>query len=334
MDFAEEFRKKTAECEQIVRKYLPPVMGLQKTVIDAMDYSVLAGGKRLRPLLLMESYQLVKPDAERDRRLRPFADRLMASLEMIHTFSLCHDDLPCMDGDRYRRGRESTWYHFGEDMGTLAGDALSLFAFENVGRPFLSEEDQRTDPGSGPDGTDPKDPTENLAALSSSELSCLLRASALLARYAGIYGMLGGQTVDVEKTGKALSREELLFIYRLKTGALLSLPLMLGAVIGGAEEKTVSDLRKAGEDIGIAFQIRDDILDETSTDEVLGKPVGSDEENNKTTWVKLYGLEQAEKDVEQLSDRAMETFRQVPGTDPESLEFLLNLTDMLVSRKK
>ncbi len=321
-EFLLELDEKTRECDQIVSRQLPAAEGLQKTVLSAMRYSVEAGGKRIRPLLISECYALQQPDEERNRLLRPVTEAFMAAMEMIHTFSLCHDDLPCMDNDAYRRGRESTWYHFGEDMGTLAGDALSLYAFERIGEAYealLTAAKQENIPA------------ERLLTYSGDVLS----AMGLLAKCAGVYGMLGGQVVDVELTGKSLSEEQLSFIYRLKTGALIAGSMRIGALLGGADAETQQSLHEIGEKIGIAFQIQDDILDETSTTEVLGKPIHSDEENGKTTYVSLHGLAASEKEVERLSMEAAEALKsRAAQWDAAHLDFLLSLTEYLIHRKK
>ena len=321
-EFLLELDEKTKACDEIVRGRLPQEEGMQKTVLSAMRYSVEAGGKRIRPLLISECYALQKPDAERDRLLRPVMEAFMAGMEMIHTFSLCHDDLPCMDNDAYRRGRESTWYHFGEDMGTLAGDALSLYAFEAVGdaceKMLAAAEAENV-------------PAERLFRYSGAALS----AMRLLAGCSGVYGMLGGQVADVELTGRALTEEQLSFIYRLKTGALIAGSMRIGALLGGADAETQQSLHDIGEKIGIAFQIQDDILDETSTTEVLGKPIHSDEENGKTTYVSLHGLAASEKEVERLSMEAAEALKsRAAQWDAEHLDFLLLLTEYLIHRKK
>ncbi len=321
-EFLLELEEKTRVCDEIVRAQLPKEEGLQKTVLAAMRYSVEAGGKRIRPLLIFECCQLQKPDAERERLLRPVTEAFMAAMEMIHTFSLCHDDLPCMDNDAYRRGRESTWYHFGEDMGTLAGDALSLYAFERIGDAYeemLASAAQQNIPA------------ERLLTYSGNVLS----AMRLLAKCAGVYGMLGGQVADVELTGQALTEEQLDFIYRLKTGALIAGAMQLGALLGGGDAEVQQSLREIGEKIGIAFQIQDDILDETSTTEELGKPIHSDEENGKTTYVSLHGLAASEKEVERLSMEAAEALKsRAEQWDAAHLNFLLQLTEYLIHRKK
>ncbi|MGP1588574.1 MAG: polyprenyl synthetase family protein [Oribacterium sp.] len=308
-EFSLELRERTEECEAVLRRFLPREEGLQAQVIRAMNYSLLAGGKRLRPLLMHASYVLLMrtEDTGAERLLRAF----MAAMEMIHTFSLCHDDLPCMDGDRYRRGQESTWFRFGEDMGTLAGDALSLYAFQLVSGTFQRE----------------------LGAAERERLSGrFVRALFRLSESSGIDGMLGGQAVDVEKTGKPLTEAELLFIYRLKTGALCAGALEIGGMLAGASEQEVCLLREIGEQVGIAFQIQDDILDETSTEEELGKPIHSDAGNGKTTYVRLHGIEGAEQEVRRLSEEALSRLRALSPSENRRA-FLEELIRYLIHRK-
>ena len=269
--------------EETLASYLPGEEGLQKTVLEAMNYSFLAGGKRVRPRLMLEAYRLFGGGEE---AVAPF----MAAMEMIHTYSLVHDDLPAMDNDTLRRGKTTTWAKYGEDMGILAGDALLTYAFETAAKAFaMTKYPERA-----------------------------AKAIGVLANKAGIYGMAGGQSVDVELTGKGLTEDQMLFIYRLKTGALLEASLMIGGILAGASEEETGILERVGTCMGLAFQIRDDILDVTSTEEELGKPIGSDERNLKTTWVTMYGLEQAEKDVEKYTEEAAALLASLPG-DPAPL---------------
>ena len=298
--FKEKFRQAVAETEAVVYSYLPEETGHQKTIFEAMNYSVKAGGKRLRPLLMREVYRLFGGNGP---EIGPF----MAAMEMIHTSSLIHDDLPCMDNDEYRRGKLTTWKAYGYDMAVLAGDALMIYAFEVASKAFTM-------------GADPAQ---------------VGRAIGILAEKTGIYGMIGGQTVDVELTGKAVPREKLDFIYRLKTGALIEASMligssmMIGALLAGAEDAELEKVQKIASDVGIAFQIQDDILDVTSTQEELGKPVLSDEKNQKTTYVTLEGLEKAKQDVKEISDRAAGRLAGLPGKN----EFLYDIIEMLVNRK-
>ncbi len=295
MSFKETLNKKVTEAEKVITAYLPEEAGFQRTVIDAMNYSVQAGGKRLRPIFMKECYTLF---GGKGKVIEPF----MAAMEMIHTYSLVHDDLPAMDNDAYRRGRKTTHIMYGEAMGILAGDGLLNYAFETAIKAFTVDPDNRHIP----------------AALK------------ILAEKAGIYGMIGGQTVDVESEGLPLDREKLDFIYRLKTSALIEASMMIGAVLAGASEEQVARVEAAAADIGLAFQIQDDILDVTSTTEVLGKPIHSDEKNHKTTYVTLEGLDKASKDVEEISGRALDVLKTFPGRNT----FLEELVAYLIHREK
>lgn len=295
MEMREELKKRTGEVESIVDSYLPAEEGYQKTIFEAMNYSVRAGGKRLRPMLMEETYHLF---GGTEKAVEPF----MAAMEMIHTSSLIHDDLPCMDNDELRRGLPTTWKKFGYDMAVLAGDALMIYAFETASQAFAMTR--------YPDRA--------------------ARAIQVLAEKTGIYGMIGGQVVDVQLTGKPVPQEKLDFIYRLKTGALLEASMMIGAILGGASADEVKCVEEIASAVGLAFQIQDDILDVTSTSEALGKPVLSDEKNQKTTYVTLVGLEQAKKNVEEISARAVSLLKELPGNNA----FLENLIAMLVERKK
>lgn len=292
--FKETLRQATAEVQEVVESYLPAEEGHQKTIFEAMNYSVRAGGKRLRPLLMRETFRLFGGSGA---AIEPF----MAAIEMIHTSSLIHDDLPCMDNDEYRRGKLTTWKAYGYDMAVLAGDALMIYAFETAAKALSL-------------GADP---------------GRFGRAVGILAEKTGIYGMIGGQTVDVELTGKPIPREKLDFIYRLKTGALLEASMMIGALLGGADEAELAAVQSLAADVGLAFQIRDDILDVTSTQEILGKPVLSDEKNEKTTYVTIEGLKKARADVREISDRAVRTLDTLPGEK----EFLRQLIGALVYRE-
>lgn len=296
MNFKEERIGKITAIEQILKKYLPVKEGLQKEIMEAMEYSLLAGGKRLRPMLMRETYVLFGGDEE---LIEPF----MAAIEMIHTYSLVHDDLPAMDNDEYRRGRKTTHIVYGEAMGILAGDALLNYAFETAVRAFEV----------------------------APEKSLLIgKALKILADKAGIYGMVGGQVVDVASCGVGLDEGMLNFIYELKTGALIESSMMIGALLAGADTAELEKVQKIASDVGIAFQIQDDILDVTSTTEELGKPVHSDEKNEKTTYVTLKGLEKATADVEAISQEALDL---LAGLDREN-PYLTQLIQELIHRKK
>lgn len=298
MNFKEEIQRKAEQIEQILKQYLPEKEGEQAVIMEAMEYSLMAGGKRLRPMLMLEIYHLF---GGREKLIEPF----MAAIEMIHTYSLVHDDLPAMDNDAYRRGRKTTHIVYGEDMGILAGDALLNYAFETACRAF------------------------DLESTGSKRLG---RALQILAGKAGIYGMIGGQVVDVKESGHAVPEETLRFIYRLKTGALLEASMMIGAVLAEAGEETIKKTEQIARKIGVAFQIQDDILDVTGTMEELGKPLHSDEKNEKTTYVTLHGLEEAKRTVEVLTKQAIELLKEMDTED--SSVFLEQLLKSLVYRKK
>ena len=297
--FKQELKTRTAEIEQLIGTYLPEETGHQKTILEAMNYSMTAGGKRLRPMLMQEMCRLFTGCLLES--VIPF----MAAVEMIHTSSLVHDDLPCMDDDMMRRGKPSTWAEFGEDIGVLTGDALMMYAFETAASAFETSID--------PD-----------------ELSRIGRAMGILARKTGVYGMIGGQTVDVELAGGPIPKDKLDFIYRLKTGALIEASMLIGAVLGGAAEEDCKIVESLALKIGMAFQIQDDSLDVTGSQEVIGKPVNSDEKNKKTTYVTLEGLDKAKKDVEQISAEAIEELGKLPGNN----EFLEQLIHVLINRQK
>ena len=283
------------EVEQVIYPYLPAIEGNQKIVIDAMHYTFKAGGKRLRPMLMEETFRLFGGEG---KVVEPF----MAAIEMIHTYSLVHDDLPALDNDEYRRGRKTAHVVYGEDMAILAGDSLLNYAFETACKAFDVE---------GADATK------------------IGKAIRVLSQKPGIYGMIGGQVADVLWTGQQINEEQLLFIHRLKTSALIECAMMIGAILAGAEEEQVQAVELVARNIGIAFQIQDDILDVTSTTEELGKPVGSDEEQGKVTYVSIKGLEEAAKDVEAYTMEAIETLDALPYKN----EFLRELLLSLIHRK-
>ena len=296
MNFKEEYQNRIGSIENILKKYLPPQEGYQKIIMEAMEYSLMAGGKRLRPMLMKESYALFGGEGG---IIEPF----MAAIEMIHTYSLVHDDLPAMDNDEYRRGRKTTHVVYGEDMGILAGDALLNYAFETACRAF------------------------DIAPEESGRIGQALK---ILAGKAGIYGMIGGQVVDVKESGHILTGEMLDFIYRLKTSALIESSMMIGAVLAGAGAEDTEKMEQIARGIGLAFQIQDDILDVTSTTEVLGKPVHSDEKNEKTTFVTWKGLEGARQEVSRMTEEAVRALRAI---QPDG-GFLEELLKSLVYREK
>lgn len=300
-------QEKTLAIEEIIKGYLPEETGYQKTVLEAMNYSVVAGGKRLRPMLLQETYRMF---GGRDRIAEPF----MAAIEMIHTYSLVHDDLPSMDNDEYRRGRKTTWAVYGDAMGILAGDGLLNFAFETALNAFSMET------GSAESG------------MSAGRLQKLAEALKVLARKSGVYGMIGGQTADIEAEEQEteLSTEQLLFIHEHKTAALIQAAMMVGAILAGAEEAQVKAIEKCAYNIGIAFQIQDDVLDVIGDSKELGKKIGSDAQNHKQTYVTINGLKQSQEDVERLSREAVELLNCFDGEHA----FLEQLILKLIHRTK
>lgn len=296
--FMEELQQKVEHINDVLEKFLPVEEGQQRIIFEAMNYSVRAGGKRLRPILMEETYHMFGGSSA---VIEPF----MAAIEMIHTYSLVHDDLPAMDNDEYRRGKKTTHAVYGEAMGILAGDALLNLAYETAAKAFDMEvADTR-----------------------------VARAFAVLAKKAGVYGMVGGQVVDVESEKSddcSITREKLDFIYRLKTGALIESSMMIGAILAGASSDEVSRVEQIAAKLGLAFQIQDDVLDVTSTLEALGKPVGSDEKNNKATYVTFEGLDKAVSDVERISKEAEEQLDDLGYDDA----FLKELFEYLIHREK
>ena len=295
-NFKTELEQEVGFINDIIEKFLPDETGIDKKIKEAMNYSVNAGGKRIRPMLMLEVYKLC--GGNNFLEVYPF----MAALEFIHSYSLVHDDLPAMDNDDYRRGRLTTHKVFGEDFGILAGDGLLNHAYEIMAKALIEGE---------------------------GEIDKKAKAMEIIARKAGIYGMVGGQAVDVELTGKPLTEEQLDFIFRLKTGALIEAAFLAGGYLAGCDDETASKLEKAAALIGFAFQIRDDILDVTGSLEELGKPVFSDEKNNKTTYVTLYGLEKSEMDVESMSNEAVNIIKSIGNND-----FLEELVCNLINRDK
>lgn len=298
MEFYKQQMKKVELIERIIKQYLPKEEGYAKKVIEAMNYSVLAGGKRLRPMLMQETYCMFNGN---ETVIEPF----MAAIEMIHTYSLVHDDLPCMDNDEYRRGRKTTHAVYGEGMAVLAGDALLNYAFETACKAF--------------------EMTDNIQRVS--------KAISILSGKSGIYGMIGGQTADIlaeNLNAEDVTTELILYIHEHKTAALIQNAMMTGAVLAGAEEEAINIIKKIGYNIGIAFQIQDDILDITSTMQELGKPIGSDEKNHKVTYVTLNGIDKSKTNVEKMSKEAVNLLQKLPYKN----EFLEELILHLINRKK
>lgn len=289
-NFDNQMKKRVTEIKSIISSCLPEEEGFQRTLLEAVNYSMLVGGKKLRPLLMQQTYVMF---GGKSAVIKPF----MAAIEMIHTHSLIHDDLPAMDNDEYRRGRKTTHIVYGEAMAILAGDALLNLAYETAAKAFEME------PGNADVG----------------------RAFQILAGKTGIDGMIGGQSVDVEYVDQPLTEEQLYFIYKLKTSALIEASMMIGAVLAGASDEEVEKVAQIARNVGLAFQIQDDILDVTGEQEVLGKPINSDEKNKKTTYVTVKGLEQAQEDVARYSQEAIRLLEELPCENEFLRELILNL---------
>ena len=293
MDILKEMEYRAGDADRIIARYLPREEGYQKTIMEAVNYSVMAGGKRLRPILMAETYKLF---GGHSKALDPF----MAAIEMIHTYSLVHDDLPAMDNDMLRRGNPTTHAKFGEAMGVLAGDALLNYAFETAFKAFDLEPD-----------------TEKV-----------VKSLKILSDKAGIYGMIGGQVVDIEEEKQnGISRNRLDFLYEKKTACLIEAAMMIGAVLAGADENEVNEIEKIGHNIGIAFQIEDDILDVEGDQETVGKEIGQDIRNNKVTYVAFEGYERSKADIWKLTGEAVGILQGMPYQNKFLTALLYYLTD-------
>ena len=313
MNFRETLDSYVNHINELLDKTLDIKAGYADYLVDAMKYSVVGGGKRLRPLLMQECAKLFAPDAglsgetgrsDEAAKLPPELPYFMAAIEFIHSYSLVHDDMPCLDNDEFRRGRKTTHAKYGEATALLAGDGLLNHAFETAAKAFTVTDDPA---------------------------KCG-RAMQILSRQAGILGMIGGQAADVhvEKTGAEMNEDLLLFIHENKTAAMIESAMMIGACLAGADDKDLEKLSEAGSKIGLAFQIRDDILDIEGDFETFGKPIGSDESNGKLTYVSIYGLERSKEDVKKLSDEAIEILKGFPSRN----EFFEKLVQYLIDRDK
>lgn len=297
MNFKEELEQKVKIVDEIILKFSPSSIKNQELLSQSMNYSIKAGGKRIRPLLMHEIYAL---NNGKEEDIHYF----MTALELIHTFSLIHDDLPAIDNDDYRRGKLTNHKIYGDAIAILAGDALLNYAYELISKLLVN--------------TDQNNYTK------------IIKAFNILATKTGINGMIGGETCDVEneKNNSTLNKDQLMYIYENKTAALIQASLMIGGILAGLDENKINNLEQAGYNIGIAFQIQDDILDVIGNFEEIGKPVGSDEKNNKETYVTLYSLEESQEEVKRLSDEAIKLL------DLEEDTFLYNLIKSLIYRKK
>ena len=294
MDFSIELKKRTSFIEEHIKEYTPREIGYQKTLFEAMNYSYLSGGKRLRPILLMEAYKI---SGGRDENYLPFC----AALEMIHTYSLIHDDLPALDNDDLRRGRPTNHVVYGEAMAILAGDGLLNTAYEIMLENSLKLEK----PING------------------------IRASYEISKSAGINGMIGGQVVDIESENKQIDIDTLRFIHQNKTAELIMASVRAGAILAGCDDSTLEKLTIYSRNIGLSFQIVDDILDIEGNEDEIGKPIGSDVENNKSTYPSIYGLEESKKIAKKLTDEAIEEISKLDNS-----QFLIELAKYMYNRKK
>lgn len=294
MNFNCELKNRVNKIEQILNEYMPKEEGYQKKVFESMNYSLKAGGKRLRPILTLEACKIVGGEEED-------AIAFAVAIEMIHTYSLIHDDLPALDNDDLRRGRKTNHKVYGEAMAILAGDGLLNYAYEIMLKESIGK----------------KDPEKYLKAINE------------IAKSAGIYGMIGGQVVDIESEGKKIDMDKLDFIHMNKTAAIIIGCMRAGAIIGNATDKQLEDITKYAKNIGLSFQIVDDILDIVGDEAKLGKNVGSDIDNEKSTYPSLIGLEKSKEVANQLIKEAKASINQISKDNA----FLNGLAEYIVDRE-
>ena len=294
MEFKQALKHRANQVELLLKEYMPKEEGYQKTIMEAMNYSLSAGGKRLRPILTMEACNIVGGNVE---DAIPFA----MAIEMIHTYSLIHDDLPALDNDDLRRGKDTNHIVFGEDMAILAGDALLNYAFEVMLSNSIGKEN----------------PNKYLKAINE------------IAKTSGIYGMIGGQVVDIQSENKKISKESLDYIHNNKTAAIIVGCMRAGAIIGNATESQLENITKYAKNIGLSFQIVDDILDIIGDESKLGKKVGSDLDNHKSTFPSLIGLDESKTIAYELIQEAKNSINMI-GNDAY---FLNGLADYIIDRE-
>jgi geranylgeranyl diphosphate synthase type II len=293
MSFKSSLKYRVDYIEKLLKEYMPEEKGYQKTIFEAMNYSLKAGGKRLRPILTLEACRIVGGNEE---DAIPFA----IAIEMIHTYSLIHDDLPALDDDDLRRGRPTNHKVYGDAMAILAGDGLLNYAFEIMLKSSIGKEN----------------PAKYLNAINE------------IAKSSGVYGMIGGQVVDIESEDKKIEMEKLDFIHLNKTAAIIVGCMRAGAIIGDATEEQLENITKYATNIGLSFQIADDILDITGDESKLGKKVGSDIDNNKSTYPSLIGLEKSKEIANDLINEAKTRISNIKG----DTEFLNDLAEYIVAR--
>ena len=294
MEFKQTLKQRANQVESLLKEYMPSEEGYQKTIMESMNYSLSAGGKRLRPILTMEACKVVGGNVE---DAIPFA----MAIEMIHTYSLIHDDLPALDNDDLRRGKKTNHIVYGEDMAILAGDALLNYAFEVM----LSN------------SIDKENPNKYLKAINE------------IAKTSGKYGMIGGQVVDIQSEKKQISKEMLDYIHNNKTAAIIIGCMRAGAIIGNATESQLENITKYAKNIGLSFQIVDDILDIIGDESKLGKKVGSDLDNHKSTYPSLIGLDESKAIAYELIQEAKNSINMI-GNDAY---FLNGLADYIIDRE-
>ncbi|WP_270941903.1 polyprenyl synthetase family protein [Romboutsia lituseburensis] len=294
MEFKTVLKERAIYIEELLNKYMPKEEGYQKTIMESMNYSLRAGGKRLRPILTLEACKIVGGNEED-------AIAFAVAIEMIHTYSLIHDDLPALDNDDLRRGRKTNHIVYGEDMAILAGDALLNYAFEVMLSSSLGK----------------KNPEKYLRAINE------------IAKSSGIYGMIGGQVVDVQSENEQIPKEKLDYIHNNKTAAIIIGCMRAGAIIGDANEEQIDEITKYAKNIGLSFQIVDDILDIVGDEAKLGKKVGSDIDNNKSTYPSLLGLEKSKEIANELISEAKKSIEKLS----ENVEFLNGLADYIIARE-
>lgn len=295
-------KKHIEEINNIIYEFLPEADDHNDELVQAVNYSVRVGGKRLRPMFVLETYRMFQANAEAEPEI---VHALMAAIEFIHTYSLVHDDLPAMDNDEYRRGQLTTHTKYGEAAGILAGDALLNWAYEVMFSAISS-------------CSNPED------------MKIAAGAAQVLASKAGLHGMVGGQSVDVyaDKHGEFKVDEKCLeYIYNNKTSALIEAAFMMGAILGHASDGEIAAIEKMAGYIGMAFQIQDDILDVVGDQAVLGKPIGSDEKNDKQTYVKIHGLDAARRAVKDYTAEALKIFDSLSKTNTFLRELIVDLID-------
>lgn len=293
MSFKSSLKYRVDYIEKLLKEYMPEEKGYQKTIFEAMNYSLKAGGKRLRPILTLEACRIVGGNEE---DVIPFA----IAIEIIHTYSLIHDDLPALDNDDLRRGRPTNHKVYGDAMAILAGDGLLNYAFEIMLSSSIGKEN----------------PAKYLNAINE------------IAKSSGVYGMIGGQVVDIESEDKKIEMEKLDFIHLNKTAAIIVGCMRAGAIIGDATEEQLENITKYATNIGLSFQIADDILDITGDESKLGKKVGSDIDNNKSTYPSLIGLEKSKEIANDLINEAKTRISNIKG----DTEFLNDLAEYIVAR--